>query len=298
MKTTAIPIIRKGNGIMRNYKKVLAVLLFLALISPPALAEIIPADRRTDWTPGLTVGVPGGIPDRKDIGVTVDAAKYGTGSVDASESLGAAIDACPPGKVVFIPAGTYRLDKRVYRVPKGNITIRGAGMGNTILKANSKAQVLLLGTSDWPQPKAGIAIMGGAAKGSTVLKVADASTIAVGNLVKVVQDNAPYVIVGAQPAADTKVMSAMFRVAARTATTVTVTPPLPIDFTLSPVLVPYKIPPLVNTGVEDLTIDCNSMSGFGITFEQSWGCWIKNVEITKSTSRQMFLVGAARILGD
>lgn len=271
-------------------KKVPGVLLFAALLSPPTLAEIIPADRRTDWIPGVTVGVPGGIPDRKDIGVTVDAAKYGTGSVDASDTIGAAIDACPSGKVVFIPAGTYRLDNRVYRVPKGNITIRGAGMGKTILKANSKAQVLLLGTSDWPKPKAGIAIMGGAAKGNTVLKVADASTITVGNLVKVVQDNPPYVIVGAQPTADTKVMSAVFRVVERTATTVTVTPPLPIDFTLSPMLVPYKIPPLVNTGVEDLTIDCNSMSGFGITFEQSWGCWIKNVEITKSTSRQMFLV--------
>jgi hypothetical protein len=140
-------------------------------------------------------------------------------------------------------------------------------MGRTILKANSKAQVLLLGTSDWPKPKAGIAITGGAAKGSTVLEVADASMITVGNLVKVVQDNAPYVIVGTNPTTDTKAMSAIFRVAAKTATTVTVTPPLPMDFTLSPMLVPYKIPPLVNTGVEDLTIDCNSMSGFGITFE-------------------------------
>jgi len=25
-------------------------------------AEIIPPDRKTDWTPGVTVGVPGGIP--------------------------------------------------------------------------------------------------------------------------------------------------------------------------------------------------------------------------------------------
>jgi len=209
---------------MQNYRRVLGALLFGALISPPTVAEIIPAGRRTDWTPGVTVGVPGGIPDRKTIGVTVDAARYGTGSVDASDAIGAAIDACPTGKVVFIPAGTYRLDNRVYRVPKGNITIRGAGMGRTILKANSKAQVLLLGTSDWPKPKAGIAITEGAAKGGTVLTVADTSMITVGNLAKVVQDNAPYVIVGARPTIDTKVMSAIFRVAAKTATTVTVTP--------------------------------------------------------------------------
>ena len=71
LTTTAIHIGQKENGIMQNHTKVLAVLTFLALIPPPALAEIIRADRRTDWIPGVTVGVPGGIPDRIDIGVTV-----------------------------------------------------------------------------------------------------------------------------------------------------------------------------------------------------------------------------------
>ena len=163
-------------------------------------------------------------------------------------------------------------------------------MGKTILKANSRAEVLLLGTGDWPRPKGGIAITRGAAKGSTVLTVADASAITVGKLVRIEQDNAPYVIVGSKPTTNTRVMSAMFKVTAKTATTVTVTPPLPIDFRLSPRLVQYKAPPLGNTGVEDLTIDCNKVSGCGIQFDQSWGCWIKNVEIKNSRSREMLLV--------
>ncbi len=275
---------------MRSRKTVLGAWLLAASVCSSACAEIIPADRKTDWTPGVTVGVPGGIPDRQTIGTTVDAAKYGTGSVDASDGIGAAIDACPSGRVVFIPAGTYRLDKRVFRVPKGRITIRGEGVGKTVLKANSKAEVLLLGTSDWPRPARGIAITGGAAKGSAVLTTADASTITVGNLVRVEQDNPSYVISGTKPTANSKVMSAVFKVAAKTATTVTVAPSLPIGFTRSPTLVQYKIPPLTNTGVEDLTIDCNAMSGIGISFEQSWGCWIKNVEIKNSRSRQMLLV--------
>ena len=275
---------------MQNHQKALGALLFVAFISSSTFAEMIPADRKTDWTPGVTVGVPGGIPDRTTIGATVDAAKYGTGSVDASGAIGAAIDACKPGQVVFIPAGTYRLDSRVYRAYAANVTIRGEGMGKTILKANSKAQVLLLGTADWPRPKAGIAITGGASKGNAVLTVADASTITVGKLVRIEQDNAPYVITGTKPTTNTKVMSATFKVTEKAATTVTVAPPLPIDFTLSPVLVQYSISPLSNTGVEDLTIDCNSLSGIGIEFDQSWGCWIKNVEIKNSRSRQMLLV--------
>jgi hypothetical protein len=274
---------------MRNREKILSAFLITFLIQGLTLAEIIPPDRRTDWTPGTTVGVPGGIPNRTIVGRTVDAIKYGTGSIDASAAIGTAIDSCPSDHVVYIPAGTYRLDSRVYRAFAHDITIRGAGMGKTILKGISNGSVLLLGTADWPRATGGIAITGGAGKGSAVLTVADASSITVGNLARVEQDNAPYVITGTAPTTNTKAMSAMFRVTAKTATSVTITPPLPIDFTLSPKLVQYKIPPLVNTGVEDLTIDCNSISFAGIEFDQSWGCWIRNVEIKNSPSRQIYL---------
>ena len=50
-------------------------------------------------------------------------------------------------------------------------------------------------------------------------------------------------------------------------------------------------PALSSTGIEDLTIDGNSLSGIPIEIVQSWACWVQNVEIKKSTSRQMFLVG-------
>ena len=66
---------------MQNYEKVLGALLLAAFVSNSTCAEIIPADRRTDWAAGVAVGVPGGIPDRTTIGATVDAAVYGAGSV-------------------------------------------------------------------------------------------------------------------------------------------------------------------------------------------------------------------------
>jgi hypothetical protein len=274
---------------MRKREKVLLSVVIASLMQGFTVAEIIPPDRRTDWTPGVTVGVPGGIPNRATIGRTVDALKYGTGSVDASAAIGGAIDSCPPGQVVYIPAGTYRIDSRIYRAFAHDITIRGAGTGKTILKGTSNSTVLLLGTADWPRDTGGIAIVGGAVKGSAVLTVAKTDSITVGNLVRVEQDNLPYVITGTAPTTNTKAMSAIFRVTKKTATSVTITPPLPVDFTLSPKLVQYKIPPLVNTGVEDLTIDCDSISFAGIEFDQCWGCWIKNVEIKNSPSRQMFL---------
>ena len=273
-----------------KHEKPFTALLSVVLFAGQICAQIIPQDRLADWTPGVNVGVPGGIPNRATIGAKIDSAAYGTGSVDASTAIGAAIDACPAGQVVYIPSGTYRLDSRVYRAYASNITIKGAGMGKTTLKATSNSQVFLLGTSDWPIPTAGLAITGGATKGSTVLAVADASSIIVGKLVRIEQDNLPYVITGTAPTTNTKAMSVMFKVTAKTTTSVTVTPPLPFDFTLSPALVQYSITPLSNTGVEDLTVDCNSLSWAGIEFDQAWGCWIKNVEIINSTGRQMFLI--------
>ena len=269
---------------------IVAVSLTAAGAALAAAQTIIPADRLTNWTPGVTVGVPGGIPSRVTIGATVNAATYGTGLVDASAAIGAAIDSCPSGRVVYIPAGTYRLDDRVYRAYASNVTIRGAGMGMTILKSNNGGQGLLFGTGDWPRPTTGIAITGGATKGKTTLTLADASTISVGKLVRVEQNDLPYVISATAPTTNNKLMSATFKVTAKAGNTVTITPPLPVDFTSSPALVQYSISPLTGTGVEDLTIDCNSMSWTGIEFDQSWGCWIKNVEIKNSPGRQMFLV--------
>jgi hypothetical protein len=279
----------KGQSRM---ERIVTALLILMTVSAPLAASqnIIPADRRTEWTPGVTVGVPGGIPNRVTIGATVDAAKYGTGLIDASAAIGAAIDSCPSGRVVYIPAGTYRLDDRIYRAYASNITIRGAGMGMTILKSNTGQQALLLGTADWPRPTSGIAITGGATKGGTALTLAEASTIAIGKLVRIEQNDLPYVISATAPVTNNKLMAATFRVSAKAGNIVTVTPPLPVDFTSSPALVQYAISPLTNTGVEDLTIDCNAMSWTGLEFDQSWGCWVKNVEIKNSTGRQMFLV--------
>ena len=261
-------------------------LLFFAINTTKS--QIIPTDLLYDWE--SNVGVPGGIPNRTTIGAIVDSVVYGNGTVDASSAIGEAIDLCPEGQVVYIPSGTYRLDNRVYRAYARNITIRGAGLGNTILIAgNSISQMLLLGTADWPRPTSGIAITSGATAGSTVVTVSNTSSIVVGNLVRIEQNDLPYVIDVSTPTTNDKLLSATFRVVSKTATTVTLTPQIPFTFTESPMLVQYSISPLVNTGVEDLTIDCNAQSGVGIEFDQAWGCWIKNIEIKNSTNRQMFL---------
>src|SRR5450756_326227 len=80
-----------------------------------SLGEIIPPSRRMNWTPGTTVGVPGGIPNRTTIFVNVlttgNSAYHcaGDGVTDDGPPLAAALTACPAGQVVYAPTATYRI---------------------------------------------------------------------------------------------------------------------------------------------------------------------------------------------
>lgn len=98
--------------------------------------DIIPSQRRIDWR--NNVGIDGDIPLRSSVFANVRQAPYnasGNGSTDDSGAIQAAIDSCPTGKVVYIPAGVYLLSHRIRM--KSGITLRGAGMGSTILKGSS-----------------------------------------------------------------------------------------------------------------------------------------------------------------
>jgi hypothetical protein len=252
--------------------------------------SIIPAERMTSWVPGVTVGVQGGIPNRTSICATIDAAMYGNGSTDVSSALGSAIDSCGAGQVVYIPAGTYSMNSGLYRAYASNITIRGAGPGRTILLNNAgSTDVLHFGTSDWPRPAGGVSITSGATQGSSSLTVSNASMFSAGQLVRVEQDDLPYVIVSGAPGTNNRLLSEMHLVTAVSGAMVTVTPPLAFTFTQNPTLVAYALMPLRALGVEDLTIDGNGQSASGMWIEQSWGSWVKNVEIKNSYNRQMFL---------
>src|SRR4026209_724557 len=99
-------------------------LLAVAIILTQAgtlLAEIIPANRRVTWQPG----VPGGIPNRTTIFANVTQDPYNannSGAANAATAIQNAINACPADQVVFLPAGTYQLDSMLRM--KANITLR------------------------------------------------------------------------------------------------------------------------------------------------------------------------------
>ena len=95
------------SGLLARIVSITAALA--ALLSNPAWGDIIPQDRLAPWQGN--VGVPGGIPTRTTIwkNIVTDLGADPTGSVDASNIIQGAIETCPAGQVVYLPAGIYFL---------------------------------------------------------------------------------------------------------------------------------------------------------------------------------------------
>src|SRR5262245_56448040 len=269
--------------------------MFLFLCAPiPAAARIIPDSRTALWQGN--VGVPGGIPNRTKIykNIVTHLGADPTGVKDCAPIIQSAINSCPAGQVVYIPAGTFRLNSRVYLAAKQNFTLRGAGQGMTIIKAYNNGY-FLFGSQQWPPPNTYIPITAGATKGSNTITVADTSGFIVDQPMNITTTVMPVWAhnLGGFPDSVRNLRIA-FKVRSKTPTTVTFDPPCPFDFTsLNPQARTflgrsrgYNF--IQRVGIESLTMDMsNSTAGWAIEIDQAWGCWVKDVEVKGAISRQM-----------
>jgi hypothetical protein len=151
----------------------------------------IPAARRTEWRPGI----PGGVPARTKRCATL-AERWGDGKADAAPAIQEAIDACPEGEVVYLPAGTYRLKKHLV-IPKG-IVLRGAGPERTRLRAEVEGTAVVYISNLWIEYGAPpVDVTADVPKGAREIPVADASRFSVGEIVQIDQlDDPAYVYRG------------------------------------------------------------------------------------------------------
>jgi hypothetical protein len=270
----------------------------LLLSAATALAaDLIPASRRVPWIPGVTVGVPGGIPNRTTL-INVTQAPYNadnTGASNAQPAIQAAIQAATAGQVVYLPAGVYRLDSALGFgqgwLAKNDITLRGAGMGQTSLVGNFTGTVMIV-VSNTDSVATPSAITAGLAKGSTTITLADTSSYGVGQPATIAAANDPalpvFSIRGYQ-----NLRRQIVRITAKTATTLTFSPALYEDYgggalavTVSPVGQNGFF--ARGIGIEDLTLDLTNVitpvggAGSGIVLDNAHRCWVKNVRIKKA----------------
>ena len=117
----------------RQHILALAFLVLLCSQQPVAQQTLISTQRRVDWS---GAGVPGGLPNRTTICSTLGTAGQAASFVQSvtPAQINSTISSCPANQVVKLNTGTYNLSSGITFSGKDNVTLRGDGASNTILK--------------------------------------------------------------------------------------------------------------------------------------------------------------------
>ena len=286
-------------SILRGTSLVALAALAFALAPEAATAgELagIPAARRTAWNPGI----PGGVPVRTKVCATIPADRHGNGTTDATPAIQKAIDGCPEGHVVLLPAGTYRTTRAIM-IPKG-IVLRGDGPTRTRIHAEGSQTAAIYVANLWPEYRSRpVDVTADVPKGSRTIPVADASGFAVGDIVQIDQlDDPSYVyrgglrwwIRGPNAGDNRRPVSAdgyrcqgqTVEVVAKTRTTLAIATPIHVGFKRAfhpQVYGPtgpttHSGPTVRYAGVEDLYVT-GGRNGMIMMLNAAYS-WIKNVE--------------------
>ena len=257
-------------------------------------SDIIPAERLMDWKPGI----PGGIPTYP-VFASVKDVPYnakGDGQADDTGAIQKAIDACPEGKAVYLPEGTYRLTDEL-NLSKG-VVLRGDGPGKTRLinEATRKSSISIGG----PDEEAVTAkVTKGCVKGSERITVDDGSKFTVGDLVLIdeLNDEELVSVMGcggkcgwASRDEGARAMGQMAQVKAKEGNELVLGNRLAFTFKegLAPEVVRMTSKPVTGAGVEDLYLEMTrgrvgrDRNSAPIYILNGVHCWVKNVESYKN----------------
>lgn len=267
-------------------------LMLLFLFAPAAFAQF-PTDRVYPWSAGTNVGIVGGIV-RRDTIYTNMTGLDSTGASNVAEDIQAAITACPSNQVVLLPAGTFRLDTAInVDHSQDGVTLRGAGMGQTVLKCyqSSGYGAIELGTSDYPGPPPTLNIVSGADAGSTNVICDSTDGVVIGGIVRIGQITPDYVF---NTGPGTNLQFSVHFVLSTNTSEIAFRPALPLTLTNSPHVAKYT-QLLKSVSLEDMTVDLSEATVAAFFGYQVAESWFDNIEITGSTTRQMwfyYLVGS------
>jgi len=254
-----------------------SVLLLLGLtqfIHPLSAQEIIPADRRIEWKPGL----PGGIPEVNTPEVNVmDHGADSTGIQDSQGAFVAAIGALPAtGGVVQIPEGDFRLSSTL-SIGKSGVVLRGNGKGTRIISEadGNSIDIVTYQRGDWQRLPASLG------KDSIFMQVVNGSLFTAGEFVEVSQENDP-TLMYTSPDWDVswaqRSVGQLFEISRISGNTLELANPSHYHYDTSLQTEARPINLVRKVGLEDFYIEKTAASGHTILLKNSAYCWISRIE--------------------
>lgn len=261
----------------------LSFLIFAAQTSIMCGA-LIPANREIDWS---QVGVPGGIPNVTNVFTTLTSIDN-TGATDVSGAINGALNSCPAGRVVMLPAGTFLVNNTINM--NNGVVLRGQG-ANTVLLGNVNSTIInFYGPYGyWDRTN----LASGYTKGSTNLVLASMpADIHPGMQVQITEHNDTNLVdafdyTGTSYAGD-YALGQWVSVQSVQGNSITVWPPLYYTYTnaMTPMLyysVNYNNPSLnfmQYAGVENLVVSNINPGGNEVNISMAFAayCWVKNVQ--------------------
>lgn len=262
----------------------------------------LPTSRSVTWQGN--VGVSGDIPTRTTIYKTLSP----SGGDDTS-AIQTAINNCPAGQVVKLNAGTFKISSLTLG---SNVTLRGSGMGTTILQGQSTSVPYLIYVHISESMGTSANITSGLTQGSTTITTATAHGWSAGDVILIDQLNnasadPPVTNVGNNGANGSsgrsgRALGQVVKIqSVPDSTHATLEVPLYWNFNTS--LTPQGtkfLNVVVNTGVEDLTVD-NSISGSSsqdgwatVELDTTANCWLLRVDVVGSYQAGVRLIAAYR----
>jgi hypothetical protein len=290
-----------GGAGTSNHERAPDILRALSEHTTTQTAQIIPADRMTNWNPGLYAV--GGIPNRTIIYQTLSPRGV---SLDDTPVIQSALDTCPRGQVVKLSPGTFNIYGGGLHLRSSDCTLRGSGTGalgsgdggTRLVKAdrdnNRNFAVLYVGNNP-SEFSSSINLAADATQGADSLTLVSPPRIKVGDIVLIdqVTDEDPRVWWGPQHdppgggsrrwfARQDRSLAQIMEVKQVNGNTVSFSTPFHITFKAeyAAQLSRYANQVLHGVGIEDLYV-YGGMGGDGhgnLSISLCAYCWVRNLE--------------------
>ncbi len=284
------------RGALRRSRQgffVLPLAAFFGGLGLASAADIVPTERRFNWQAGTNVGVPGGFWQYRSRTVVNVTGLDNTGATDVSSALRAWIDGAADDVCLLLPAGEFKIAGEINIALKSDnsarkrITLRGAGMGQTILKTYTGGSVKISsvngGGGPWPTNYPSSAyIASEVAAGATTMTV-PGHECGEGLLINIEGLADP--VIPAWTFGEAQVRSTLLLCTGVSGDTVSFLPALPFRLPAGGRFTrevgtgaPYYTLHAYRCGIEDLTVE-KATSGGGMVMQGARECWLYNVEV-------------------